>query len=46
MNIGKLLFNGSMWQLGFACLQISVLIFCILIVNAMINYTKKIINKK
>lgn len=46
MNIGKILFNGSMYQLGFTCLQISVLIFCILIVNAILKYTNKIINKK
>ena len=45
MNIGKLLFNGSMYQLGFTCLQVSILLFCILIVNAILTYTNKLINK-
>lgn len=46
MNIGKILFDGSMYRLGFTFLQISILIFCILIVNAILKYTNKIINKK
>lgn len=45
MNIGKMLFNGSMYQLSFTCFQISILLFCILIVNAILKYTNKLINK-
>lgn len=45
MNIGKMLFNGNMYQLGFTCLQVSILIFCILIANNILKYTNKLINK-